>query len=268
MTIDQTIKTRVISTDGTPIAVEQSGSGSPLMLVHGTGADHTRWAPVIPQLSQQFTVYCIDRRGHGDSGEAKEYSIQREYEDIAAVASAIDRPVDILGHSFGAACVLGAAQTISNLRRLILYEPPMMKEQQSPARSELIERMDQALAIGDREAVLRIMYNEMFQIPLPIIDRMRTTPAWSGQMAAAHTIPRELRSSDAYGANPDALKVITAQTMFLSGSESHESFKRTMEKLHNLLPNNQIVVLPGQQHSAMLTAPELFAREVTRFLSD
>src|SRR4051794_19341835 len=114
----------VLSSDRTPIAFEQVGIGSPLVLVHGTGADHTRWSAVLPRLSQHFTVFSLDRRGHGASGDAEDYTIQREYEDIAALAKAIGGPVDVLGHSFGAACVLGAAPSIPNLRRLILYEPP------------------------------------------------------------------------------------------------------------------------------------------------
>jgi pimeloyl-ACP methyl ester carboxylesterase len=108
--------------------------------------------------------------------------------------------------------------------------------------------------------------NEMLRIPLAAIDKVRATPAWVGQLAAAHTISRELRSSDAYGAKPDALKAITAQTLFLLGSESLDSFKTTTETLHALLPNSQIAILPGQQHSAILTAPDLFAKEVSQFL--
>jgi pimeloyl-ACP methyl ester carboxylesterase len=196
------------------------------------------------------------------------YSIQREYEDIASVAVAVEGPVDILGHSFGGACVLGAAPMIPNLRRLILYEPPMLSEQHTQQRYEQLLRMDQALETGDREAVVLILMNEMLHIPLAAIDKARLTPAWGGQLAAAHTIPRELRASHAYGLDMDSLKAITAQTLFLLGSESLESFKSTTETLHNVLPNNQVVLLAGQQHSAMLTAPGLFVKEVTRFLRD
>ena len=93
-------------------------------------------------------------------------------------------------------------------------------------------------------------------------------PAWAGSLAAAHTIPRELRVSDQYGANPEAIQAITAPTLFLLGSASPESFRVTTETLNAWLPDSQVVVLPGQQHSAMLTAPDLFAQEVIRFLTD
>ena len=88
---------------------------------------------------------------------------------------------------------------IPNLRRLILYEPPMLREQHNPIRLELIQRMEDALQNGDREGVVIILLNEMLHVPLVAIDMMRNSAAWAGQISAAHTIPRELRNSDAYG---------------------------------------------------------------------
>lgn len=74
----------VHSKDGTIIVSQRSGSGPPLVLVHGGTADYTRWRPVLPQLEQMFTVYAVDRRGRGRSIDTGEYNIQREFEDIAA----------------------------------------------------------------------------------------------------------------------------------------------------------------------------------------
>jgi pimeloyl-ACP methyl ester carboxylesterase len=98
-----------------------------------------------------------------------------------------------------------------------------------------------------------------------MIDRIQTFPNWADQVAAAHTIPRELRQSHLYAPNLSALEQITVPTMFLLGSDSPSFFKQTTEALNAHLPNSRIVVLPGQQHSAMLTAPELFANEIIRF---
>jgi pimeloyl-ACP methyl ester carboxylesterase len=59
---------RVISDDGTPIAYWRSGVGPPLVLVHGTAADHSRWTPVLPAFVQHFSVCTVDRRGRGGRG--------------------------------------------------------------------------------------------------------------------------------------------------------------------------------------------------------
>lgn len=114
----------VISTDGTPIAYQRAGSGPPIVLVHGTLGVSKRW-PIVPLLEPHFTVITFDRRGRGDSGDGPDYSLEREAEDIAALASAIGGGVSLLGHSFGALCALEAALLIPRLRHLILYEPAL-----------------------------------------------------------------------------------------------------------------------------------------------
>jgi pimeloyl-ACP methyl ester carboxylesterase len=256
----------VLTTDQTAIAYNKTGTGTPLVMVHGTNGSHAHWNLVLPKLNSHFTVYAMERRGRGQSGDAPDYSIEREFEDVAALANSVGCPVDIFGHSFGAACVLGAARQIPNLRRMILYEPPMLQEQQSPQRAVLLDRMEQMLADGEREKVVVTLLRDMLNIPQAMIDRIQTLPNWADQVAAAHTIPRELRQSHCYAPDLAALEQITIPTMFLLGSDSPSFFKETTETLNAHLPNSQIVILPGQQHSAMLTAPELFANEIIHFL--
>ena len=116
---------KVVSQDGTPIAVWRSGEGPPLVLIHGAAADHNRWAPVLPALEERFTVFAIDRRGRGRSGDASDYALEREYEDVVAVVEAAGEGVDVLGPSYGGICALEAALLSDRIRELVRYEPPM-----------------------------------------------------------------------------------------------------------------------------------------------
>jgi pimeloyl-ACP methyl ester carboxylesterase len=53
---------------GTRIVYEQLGSGPPLVMVPGGLVDRTFWGPSVPLLlAQHFSVYAMDRRGHGSS---------------------------------------------------------------------------------------------------------------------------------------------------------------------------------------------------------
>lgn len=102
------------SADGTEIAWFTSGEGRPLLLVHGSLGDHTRWGALQPHLEPHFTVHTVDRRGRGASGEAAEYALEREFEDVAAVIGAIAEdagsPVHVYGNSYGGLCAFGAAR--------------------------------------------------------------------------------------------------------------------------------------------------------------
>ena len=112
------IKTSVTSRDGTQIAYWTSGSGPPLVLVHGAPADHTRWRPLLPYLEPHVTVHALDRRGRGASGDAPAYRLEREYDDVAAVVDAVaaasGQQVDVYGHSHGGIVAFGAATLTPN----------------------------------------------------------------------------------------------------------------------------------------------------------
>ncbi len=57
-----------IQTGETSIFVRSSGSGPPLLLLHGFPQTHLMWRDVAPLLAREFTVVCADLRGYGQSG--------------------------------------------------------------------------------------------------------------------------------------------------------------------------------------------------------
>jgi alpha-beta hydrolase superfamily lysophospholipase len=66
----------VVSSDGTQIAYQRSGSGPPLVLAHGTSGDRSSFRLVEPLLARRFTVCAVDRRGRGRSGVAPELLVR------------------------------------------------------------------------------------------------------------------------------------------------------------------------------------------------
>jgi pimeloyl-ACP methyl ester carboxylesterase len=59
----------VANVNGVHLYYERSGSGEPLVLVHGSWGDHLVWAAMAPLLAERFDVVSYDRRGHsGASG--------------------------------------------------------------------------------------------------------------------------------------------------------------------------------------------------------
>ena len=255
------------SKDGTTIACEKTGSGPPLVLVHGTTADHTRWAPVLPALSNRFTTYACDRRGRGASGDgSSSYAMEREFEDVAAVVDGIGGPVDLLGHSYGALCALEAAVLARNLRRLVLYEPPIPAGMPiTPA--GVVDRLQALLDAGDKDGVVATFMREVPRVPPEQLEHMRALPAWQARVGAAGTVPRELRAHDRYLLAPEKFKDLKVPVLLLLGGESPPFFRAALERVQAAVPSARIVVLQGQQHVGMDTAPDLFAREVIHFLT-
>lgn len=57
-----------VETDETSIFVRWSGTGEPILLLHGFPQTHLMWHGVAPLLARRFTVVCADLRGSGGSG--------------------------------------------------------------------------------------------------------------------------------------------------------------------------------------------------------
>lgn len=264
--MSEQILEKTTSRDGTPIAWWRSGQGPALLLVHGTTADHTRWQSVLPLLEPHVTVYAMDRRGRGASGDAAAYSVAAEAGDVAAVVEAIadatGGPVDVFGHSYGALCAVEAAPLSGAIRRLVLYEPPMLPV--SPP--GWVDRMEDLLGQGRREEVVVALLTELAGLTDEQIELARSDPSWAGRIAAAHTVVRETRAEEDHRFDPGRFAGLTVPTLLMAGTETPPELLASTTLLADHLPGAEVTVLAGQGHVAMLTAPELFVTELLAFL--
>jgi pimeloyl-ACP methyl ester carboxylesterase len=263
----------VTSRDGTHIASWISGSGPPLVLVHGTSADHKRWPAVIGEFEKHFTVYAVDRRGRGGSGDTEPYQLDREFEDIAAVTDAIKEPVRLLGHSYGALCCLGASKLTKNLYKMVLYEPPIIVNDHGnlvgvDSDIHVIKEMEALLQAGDREGVVITFLKKIVQMSDQEITAARTAPGWDSRITAAHTIFREERSPSAFQFNPSHFRAVQVPTLMIAGDSGFPGMVEAAQAMAAVFPNGFVKVLHGQGHTAMNTATKLFLRETIDFLND
>jgi pimeloyl-ACP methyl ester carboxylesterase len=252
---------------GTPVAYWRGGEGPPLVLVHGTAADHSRWRPVLPALEERFTVYALDRRGRGGSGDSDDYAVEREFEDVAAVVDSLGEPVNLIGHSYGGLLALEAGLLTGSVRKLVLYDPGIEVDGEEIYPREVVERMDALLGAGDRNGVVETTMREVAGLPPEAVEYMRSQPAWQARVDAAHTIPRELRAVKAYRFDPERFRDLGTPALMLAGGESPDALRKAAEAVDAALPDSRLVVMEGQGHAAMDTGTELFTTEVLRFLT-
>jgi pimeloyl-ACP methyl ester carboxylesterase len=260
----------VPSADGTPIAVFSSGTGPPLVLVHGAAADHTTFRVVGPMLSDRFRFHAMDRRGRGASGDAAEYAVDREFEDVAAVAAAVseDGPAHVVGHSFGGRVALGAALIApSAIRRVVSYEgaPPAGERGYQP--DGLPDRLRGIFADRGPEALLETFLAEVVGMTAADLDAYRANPVWPARVAAAHTIVRELEAEVSPAAGLDVLGTVRQPVLQILGGDSLPAFREATEALDARLANGRVVVIDGARHAAHHTHAERFVAEVGSFLS-
>jgi len=260
---------QAISADGTAIGYWISGEGPPLVLVHGLLGDHSRWGVLIPYLDSHFTIYAMDRRGRGASGDHPEYDFAREVEDVVAVVEAVTEAageqVVVLVNSLGGSFALAAAASTKNIGRLVIFEPPG-REVLAQVPDGFANRLDELLAAGDREGTLELAYRTIAGMSDQQIQHLRGQPEWPNRVAAAHTVPRELRLPPDDMFDPEQAASISASTLLLVGSESPAPYRASAEAVAAVVPHVRIKILEGQGHAADILAPAMFAEHVVGFL--
>jgi magnesium chelatase accessory protein len=97
---------RFVASGGLKWHVQQSGSGPPLLLVHGTGASTHTWRDLWAPFALTYTVIAVDLPGHAftEAAPAARCSLSGMSAALAELlATLVVRPSYCIGHSAGAA---------------------------------------------------------------------------------------------------------------------------------------------------------------------
>src|SRR6202051_807741 len=180
----------VFSKDGTAIAFDRIGNGPPAILVDGAlcyrGMGQS--GQLAELLTQHFTVFTYDRRGRGGSGDTAPYAVEREVEDIAALLSEAGGAAFVWGMSSGAVLALEAANRLSGIKKLALYEAPFIVDDSRCTTEGDWVRIGEAVAADRRSEAVKLFLKSV-GAPAFFIVLMRLMPMWSKLKAIAHTLP-------------------------------------------------------------------------------
>ena len=254
---------RITTPDGTIVSYDKYGSGPPLVLVHGGFSDHkTNWEFVKPLFEKQFTAYAVARRGRGETDATEGHSIEDESVDVAALIQSIGEPVFLLGHSYGAQTALAAAARVPDrVRKLVLYEPPWP----SALGRELLARLEGLAQAGRWDDFAVTFFRDGLSVPVGELDELRASELWPPILADAQASLGDLRALTRYDFNAERFRELRVPVMLQIGTESPRGLYIT-DALAAVLPDARIEELHGQAHEGMTTAPEMYAKAVSRFL--
>jgi pimeloyl-ACP methyl ester carboxylesterase len=255
----------VNSADGTRIAFSRTGDGPPLIIVDGAMCSRAQGpsGPLAAELAADFTVYTYDRRGRGESGESGEIAVEREIEDLAALAKEAGGAPLLAGTSSGAVLALEAANHGVGAPKVAMYEPPLIVDgTHRPLGADFRSRLDTMIAQGRTgEAVSEFM--RFVDVPGFGLAIMRLLPVWSKLKRLAPT----LRYDFAYMADlqqghplPATRWSGTTQPVLVAdGGKSPEWMHNGCRSLSEVLPNATYRTIPGQTHlvKAAALAPVL-----------
>jgi pimeloyl-ACP methyl ester carboxylesterase len=253
----------VTSQDGTTIAYERLGAGPALVVVGGSLADHQFYAPLAERFARHFTVYNMDRRGRGQSGDTAPYAPEREVDDLAALIAVAGGTVRVYGHSAGSALALRAATAGLGITRLVLADPPYSPLDGDPgaARAEHADqarRIEQRIAAGDYRGSVKLFLSG-YGLPDEALEQMLDSPAGSGMVAAARALPYDYAM---LGDGPVPLEAAaTVPVPALVVADEHDP--QVAQALVEVMPEAEFAPAPASTHEL---APDQIAALVEPFL--
>lgn len=266
------ITSTVISKDGTEIAYTRIGSGPAIVLVDGAlcyrGSSPN--GPLAEELSKDFTVFTYDRRGRGESGDTRAYDIDREYEDLAAIAELAGGRPSVYGISSGAALSLGAVQHGLPVERLAVFEAPfVVDDTRPPLPAGLREHTQRLLDDGRRGTAVALFMRRGANLPAPVVTMMRVMPFWRRLKAVAHTLPYDYAALGDDTGRGEPLpayrwKDIGVPVLVMAGGKSPVSMQNAMRELAGVVPGAAYRTLDRQTHVVKAEALAPVLREFFR----
>jgi pimeloyl-ACP methyl ester carboxylesterase len=255
-----------VSKDGTVIAYDRAGSGPALILIVGALCSRALGPSVklSPLLASQFTVFSYDRRGRGQSGDRAPYEVVREIEDLAALIAEAGGSAFVFGHSSGALLGLQAASQGLPIRKLALYEAPLIVDRSRPPMQGDWLQIQEHLSHGRRSEALKVFLKSV-GLPALVIAIMRWFPVWSRIQAVAHTlvydgaITQEFQKGEPLPAA--AWASVTVPVLAIAGGKSPRWMQNGMRALAAALSNARHRTLEGQTHDVSARALDPVLKE-------
>jgi len=262
---------KAFSKDGTVIAFDRIGNGPPVILIDGALCYRSmgQSGQLAELLAQHFTVFTYDRRGRGGSGDTVPYAVEREVEDIATLLSEAGGAAFVWGMSSGAVLALEAANRLSGIKKLALYEAPFIVDDTRPTTGDDWDRISAAVAADRRSDAVKLFLKSVgvpgfVRALMPLM-----IPVWSRLTAVAHTLPYDgAIVRDNQRGKPLPVRrwaSVTIPTLVMDGGNSPAWVRHANRSLASVLPNAQCRTLQGQTH---MLKPKAHAPTLVEFFKD
>ena len=254
---------RKITAGGT--AYHETGTGEPLVLIHGVGMRLEAWLPQIAAFSGSHRVIAVDMPGHGESKALPGGSRLEAFVDWFGGfldEMALDT-VNVAGHSMGALVAGGAAATFGERIRRVAYLNGVYRR--------------------DAEAKAAVLARAA-AIPLTGVDKEGPLQRWFGDDAQSATARELTRNwlglvdpqgyATAYAAfaggdetYADCWPQVRVPALFLTGSDDPNSTPQMAEQMAAAAPRGWVRIVEGHRHMVNLTASEIVNELLAEWLS-
>ena len=253
--------------DGQHWVYLEGGRGEPLLLLHGFGADKDNFTRVARFLTPHYRVIVPDLIGFGESAHPAnaDYAPSAQAERVRALVQALGiTTVHIGGSSMGGQIAMTyAASHPTEVKSLWLIDPAgvwsapeseLQRMMRESGRNPLMARSDDEFA-----AVVSFVMTDPPFMPRPMLNVMAHERMRNIDLETR--IFKQVRSDSI----ETRIAGLNTRTLIVWGEKDRAINVATADILHKLLPNSQVITLPGIGHLPMLEQPRKSAGDYLAF---
>jgi len=246
-----------------------SGSGQPLLILHGYFGMSDNWKSLGTKLAENFEVHLIDQRNHGRSFHSNEFDYELLVEDLHYYIEQHQlQKVNLLGHSMGGKVVMQFAVTYPELVSKLIIADISPKYYKPHHESILVALNSVNFTIHTTrkkvEEALRIYIKEE-----GILQFLLKNVYWEskGKLAYRFNLESLTENNVEVGEALPSFTHFDGKTLFLNGENSKYITKNDIPLISAHFINSHVVTVKNAGHWLHAENPTQFYNEVVRFLT-
>ena len=258
--------------NGTKLYYEISGSGDPIVLIHGWSFDTRCWDDQFSSFAKNYRVLRYDLRGFGKSALPETGQNYSHTDDLVALLDFLGlKKINVLGHSFGGKIAIDFALNYPERTSSLILPDAAMDVTVLISSEELSNWISNTWQTGRQSGIEQA--KEIW------INGPPWAPALQNPYAAKKVKQMiddysgwQWKSDDPYiGIKPyppERLSDIKTPTLIIVGELDPEYYHMAADIQRKYIPHSTKAVLLGAGHALNIERPEQFNEIVLNFLSD
>jgi pimeloyl-ACP methyl ester carboxylesterase len=250
-----------VQVNGMQMYYEVSGTGDPLVVLHGAYMNIPTMGAIIPTLAKTHKVYALEFQGHGRTTDIdRPITYQNLADDVAAFMDSVGlQKADVFGYSMGSAAGLQLAiRHPEKVNKLVAASVAYDLRGWQPAFTAMIPQMTV-------EMIVQMPFAADYRKLAPNPDGF---PALVAKLIALEKEPMRWEAD---------VRKLKTPTLVIAGDADVATLEHTvalfrllggggMGDMGQSLPASRLAVMPATSHTAVITQPDLLHALIEPFL--
>jgi esterase len=263
-----------VEVNGYDMAYQETGSGTPLVLVHGALTDYRYWYLLVPEFAKNYRVITVSLRHYYPEkwdGTGADFSYEQHAADVAALIKKLDLgKVHLLGHSRGGGVVVNVAKTHPEVIRTLTLADASGFESLLPVTPEGQKLATESANRAD--TLIKNIASGNIDLGAQIFaDSLNGPGTWAARPAELrqvffHNLATAAQMSAAPPTTCEQVAKFNFPILVIHGERSPKTFSAQSAAMRKCKDVPEPIVVPNASHNMSRDNPAFFKAVLADFL--